>query len=1444
MPQVPVAAGRQDPFDPPMPTTLPDIDFARIVVRGGSQPAAFEELCCHLAAEHYRGGRLQRLRGAGGDGGVECRIEFADGRVVGIQAKYGKNFTHVLRQAATSFRTALKQHPDLTNYVVCIALDPTGNTARNGQSGQERIVRWIDERKEEAKTEGRSIEIEFWTASTLRGYLLDNSGAEATIRYYFDQTLLTDEWWRDHRCRVRGRAGPRYTPESSIETTPLEWFRSFGRVGAWKEDLRERIAAFFGKMANHLGDFKAAAQLPSRYSSAKRHDTWSPAWPEAALPHLRAVVKHTDEFRRSCDQLVTVSDTSDKGDYGSAVSWGSQLMESLHVLDEILSDDLDRRHYSGASASPNFRQVQAEWGASLPAANLNGVRRVLEHAVDLLDWLRSPRCSLAFEEVFFLTGRAGVGKTHTVCDVQKVRAGDDLPTVVSFGDQIDPTKPLDPQLAASLGLPENLGLSALIDLLAAEGRIRSVVTLICIDAVDEAKHREQWPNAIRELVSLVKERRWLRLCVVCRTSYAGICLPDGADIPIVQHPGFGDLARMEVARYMAHFGLRMPTTPLLPPEFTDPLYLRLACEAAHSHGLRSVPRGWFGIRAGITEFLKHKDKEFSRAFGLRTAAGVVNQGLTALATGSDATQPGMSHKDAVNALRSVLCEHGDMDPGRVLSWFVGAGLLIEEGSSGPDTLLPSTTVRLGYGRLRDFLLAWQLTADLNNPDSVLQAARPEGRLHYRWATTDTVHADLGLMEALSILIPETHPGVEVPDLVICPNARVAVLGAWISSFVSRDPRRFLEPVVELTREALADERHRFEMLDALLANCWCPSLLDVDFIDKMLRSQPLARRDAVWCRYLRESYEGRGSVLRLIEATHDATLSGLDPSEARRWATALLWFTAAADGRVRDHATRAAIRLILAHPDTIVDAVERLLDCDDDLVRERALLSAYGALMSLGDGTKTHALAEILRREFTADPASFNHAALRDLIRCIADLANYLRGDALATDSDFLDRRCSAEWVPDIPTTEECKRYRVHQYFQPVEYLSDFVKYTLRCLSPWENYLSREEMGRWIVRYVSETLGYEASDCCQYDADIVRNYGQGRGKAVWAERIGKKYQRIALQRLASSLHDYVAPSAPWWDQSASAPGLILPDERLFDPTVRRSGQAEVGIDSAPVRPLLIKMKENTTEKEWLAEEDDLPAMRQLLSVEDTTGRGWWALLVYWSGDGPALQWRRRWVHVFAHLVDVGDFEKAIEFLHNRNFYGKWMPEGRDLSGFLGEYPWGAVFADARAGRSHYAEHEESQHPTEKSPVRFEPAWNRVFSDEQYDVTMPASSGLHVPSFTWFDAGDLAWNGRDGYRRADGMTVFRTPPGEAGSAQLVADPADLSHRLADRGKRLIWTALGEKEIGIPFRTGRTFSQVAYLGDDGELRIGKRMSIDYKANKAGPEFRNRFVKRKRR
>ncbi len=201
-----------------MPSNF-DIDFKQIVPRCGSQRDAFEELCCQLAHRTVpKDASYKRLQGAGGDGGVECFADLPNGSRVGWQAKYVFNIESLLRQATGSLTTALKIHPNLTRYVVCFPFDLTGPTGRSGLSGHEKFDSWQKEQVQNAVKEGRQLTIEAWSASRLRELLLEHDASGGVREFFFNQQILTTEWFSEHIDLAKKTAEPRYTPELNVQT--------------------------------------------------------------------------------------------------------------------------------------------------------------------------------------------------------------------------------------------------------------------------------------------------------------------------------------------------------------------------------------------------------------------------------------------------------------------------------------------------------------------------------------------------------------------------------------------------------------------------------------------------------------------------------------------------------------------------------------------------------------------------------------------------------------------------------------------------------------------------------------------------------------------------------------------------------------------------------------------------------------------------------------------------------------------------------------------------------------------------------------------------------------------------------------------------------------------------------------------------------------------------
>lgn len=197
------------------------LDFKRIRGHRGTQNSGFEELCCQLAAleDPATGSRFIR-KGTGADQGLECYRAYADGHEVGWQAKYfldGFDDGQV-GNLADSLKRALSAHPLMTKFVVCLPVDLRDNQSGKKASEVQRYERWRKKSVDDAAASGRSIEVELWSAFSIGERLgRDDPMYSGRARYWFDAVTFSSAWFRDKLDVQRHNLGERYSPESHVE---------------------------------------------------------------------------------------------------------------------------------------------------------------------------------------------------------------------------------------------------------------------------------------------------------------------------------------------------------------------------------------------------------------------------------------------------------------------------------------------------------------------------------------------------------------------------------------------------------------------------------------------------------------------------------------------------------------------------------------------------------------------------------------------------------------------------------------------------------------------------------------------------------------------------------------------------------------------------------------------------------------------------------------------------------------------------------------------------------------------------------------------------------------------------------------------------------------------------------------------------------------------------
>ena len=1407
--------------------TSQDFDLQRIAPRLGGRREAFEELCCQLARRTLPNDtNYVRLHGAGGDGGVECFADRPDGTRVGWQAKYVFDVDSLIRQLDASLTTALKIHPTLTHYIACFPFDLTGPTGRRGRSGLEKLEEWRKKREREAAAEGRKLTIEAWDASKLRSLLLDLDTSGGLRFYFFNEKVLTEEWFSNHLNIVKAAAGPRYKPELNVETNLYKWFAAFGRTPFFLQQLN-----------NNLKACQEAFKKLSVSIERLGQDGMTPAWPEDLRDRTYSLLKRIETVLEICESLAR---TDDFKFYSGCLQQVDELLKDLKSLEPLLIADLEARYpdWKGRVDSPEFRQFMAEYMASFPAANLDDLRDVLKAFQGFQKWLRSPEGSLAYHRVFVLMGEAGVGKTHSVCDVAFDRLQNGLLTCVFLGHQFGGEPNPWTRFLEIMGLPNSLGREGLLDALNSAAEASGHPLLLCIDAINETRPLRYWRNHLAEIVDAVQTRPYLRLCITCRTPYVSYCLPDNFDVPKVEHRGFEGIERYACQKFFEFYGLKPPIAPILQPELKNPLYLRLVCETLRDRGLDRLPAGWHGLAPVIRAFLEEKEKQFAIEFETSPQANIVGGSLRAISRAvAESGKSAIRWSDALRVITEVRPQTVNLP---VLEWLIRQGLLIEDAPVASDPLGEEGTVRPAFERLGDFLIADELLSKIPS-NQIQQAFQPESPLSFLVRDLNAISTNIVLLSVLSIIVPEKYPGIELPNLVDDENIRAELLRIAISALAWRHPDTFSEATEHLVREGLAQRDISYATMDALLSVAWQPSHIDAFWVDALLRTKPLAKRDAYWCWYLHERYETYGVVKRLIEAAFELPLNDIEIEIAERWSTLLLWFTTAADRRVKDWATRALVALFMHKPQILPSILTRFLDCDDDAVRERALLSCYGALILTRDAEITKDTANKMFHAFQDNPAKFNNALIRDHIRCISELANQLGVLPEGCEPELITTQpIPSEWPLEIPPDEQVKEWSKIVHFWPDEFMSDFFKYSMECLRPWQHAVFKTDMGKWILQRIARDFGYVGSGCEKYDHYMLSKYGGGRAKPVWAERIGKKYQWIAMYQLASRLHDNVERRRDSWEPDPLRTPLILLEERQMDPTL----SPKIPTSERSTNIWWIKTSVNFQEheqsenKSWIRLEDDVPRLEDLLQSFEYADQRWQLLVAYPSWNNRKedadfdSKYRYVWIHLQGYLVPKDQTDRAFTTLHKRNFFGRWMPEGATwLYGFAGEYPWATSFN---------TEPEEwygfggSEH---KLPFECVPTWNGVAAEWEYDASFPENKHFLVPARIFFKLGDLWWNERDGYRLINGRTIFRDPSlTQEGPSSLIVDLDDLIVRLERLGLSIIWTLLGEKIIigGIHSEPTprRTFSQVARLKEGGTIEFGEMVFFDDYERDRGP------------
>lgn len=965
-----------------------NINWAAIRLLNGSQRDAFEELSAQIAGNEMPSD-ASFVRTGNPDSGVECYCVLANGDEWGWQAKYFLQSPTPGQwgQIDDSVEKALRGHPKLKRYVVCMPVDlpdgrrPKTTTAR--QHWDQRVQKW----QNWAQQKDMSVDFELWDSSTLISSLTrpENAGM---LRYWFDQSGFDKDWFRIRLNEAQNAAGPRYTPEVHVSTqvqatNDLEMFArtevGINRIKSLAVEIR-RVAQYMSQTEQERLASKHRAPFPDLITSV-----------ESALQKLSALqYEPTGEY--PFNEIVTNLD--------AALEAAGQIEAKLK---QLVSEEYEQDHNRYASSN-NRSALNSIYRIS---SEVRQARTELKRAIKFTN-----------TNLIVLTGRAGVGKTHLLCDFAERHLNSGTPVVLLMGQRFTSTDDPMRQIITQLDHPQGGTFEEIVGALECAAKVARRRGLIIIDAINEGQGHRLWNPHLSTLVDRATKSPWLGLLLSVREEYMKNVVPDQVSrrAATITHYGFEGIEFDAVKTFFEYYNLELPSTPILQPEFSNPLWLKIICEGLQNAGYSRMPRGYGGITKTLELFTKAVNQKLAKpdALDYDEADNLVQHAIGELAGRMVSDDTSWVNREDAKAVVNQLLPNRHFS-NSLYYRLVTEGLLTElAGLQDNDDF-----VVFAYERIADHLKVNCLLNGLDNeaPESAFEQGGPLAFVR------NDKYVPEGIIGALSIQLPE-RTGQELAELV--PELKERFDEETFSqSIVWRAPDAVTETTKRIISDLVKRKIHWNPVLDAVLTVAVVPDHpLNAEYLDHLLRSSKIGERDAWWTVHLHRSWDDDRPIYRLIEWALSEKANDLSEQVAELAMIALTWLLTSSNRFVRDRATKALVNLSDRRLTTAERMVKRFADVDDPYVAERVYAVAYGVAMRSNDPEVVGRLAILVYNLVFAQGAPQPHILLRDYARGVIERADYLGANLGNVKFKLTKPPYKSQW-PEIPSENKIQALHV-----------------------------------------------------------------------------------------------------------------------------------------------------------------------------------------------------------------------------------------------------------------------------------------------------------------------------------------------------------------------------------------------------------------------------------
>lgn len=1069
--------------------------------------------------------------------------------------------------------------------------------------------------------------------------------------YYFGVNTISFEWVVAHNEKSFCDLGERFNRDFNVETETSKRLSLFARDQSAVQYINDKKENLIRKI-NRIKD------------DTEQHSDY--------LEKVRSIVSAFEDVE---------SET-----IGSAFEW-HQYLQSF-IVDDLakINSEISQKKNLLEKIRPTIEKGRSRVEHK-DLEKYNSIRSEIEILYELLDLpeilsLTADENRLITAKELFVTGNAGIGKSHLLAaECQSLMNNQQFAVLLLAGNCYSDLPILD-QLSQDCELKYSF--DEFISILEMIGVEHHTCVLLCIDALNETANYRLWKTGLISLSQKIKKCTHVKLAVTYRMEYEKSVVQDALlsedeDVYRIVHTGFASNGLKASKQFFDYYRIPFTLYEYFESEMENPLFLTLYCKT-YRNDEASLPTLYDRLVESANKNIFPILEKRYKLIGFTEDDNIVQSLVDEISTlAFDRKEKNILESD----LASIPFWTANDLPLRPFM-----SLLAKENLVHTNLIAGNERYFFAYDQMNDYFFARSLFSH-DMSDMSIRKTLYEDILQVN--DNNIVNLSNSDVFVICCAIYAQKFGKECIDLIDeLPEGfeKGYIVKSYIRSFIWRDKEYISSNVFLAVAQKYKVSREDF--WNVLVGNSIKHNHpLNSDFLHTLLMSFRLSERDYYWTKYINEIfYDESNRLMQLVKMYSSGQSIQMSKEQARQLLILCGWLLSSSNRMLRDYTSEAMIEILRNEFDLCIVILKAFEKVNDPYIIERLYGVVFGACCKRRrkGNTVYIALAEYVYSTIFDQEFIYPDILLRDYARLIIErflwenpdyngcivhekiIPPYKSFPIEQIDEDYINKKYDG----GLWQIKSSMSFEGHGMY------GDFGRYVFQSALKYFD-VDEDEMYKQAMSFIINDLGYTN------ELDKGNNHwGYDRSETKKVERIGKKYQWIAMHNILARVSDQCDIDTDY-SETPKFEGPWEPFVRDFDPTLNFKLTKS---DEIPIFDEISELKKATRDEhlkvdvsnidsvsEWLDSDGIFFAeMSKALILSDSNGTQWIRLSNYICSGREQLKAERllTWSWLYAYFVTEEQFEQFQVAATDRVDFSSSKGIGLDpqsYSVFNREYPW-------------------------------------------------------------------------------------------------------------------------------------------------------------------------------